>query len=913
MSDDRRGIAPAAPALAVGPRGAVLLAADGEIAELDLHGAATAVSSVVPLVLHARGTARRLGLPRIRAFDLLELHLFLRPTAPLVPTARGLADALGLEAPRDLAGEAALLHEATSVLLGRIADAAPKEDPATAMLAMTMARAGWTWGPSVLAALGQPDAKAGGLDVWRRLPEVEDAAPPPPPVDAPVDPEEARARLKRLVGKDAEKRTAQSDYAAEAASAFAPREAEGAPRLALVEAGTGVGKTLGYIAPASLWAEASGGTVWISTYTKNLQRQVDQELDRLFATRAEKAKKVVIRKGRENYLCLLNYEEAVGRAGLDTGATIALGFVARWLRATRDGDMVGGDFPSWLSGLLGIEGNFGLTDRRGECVYSACTHYRRCFIERSRRASIEAEIVVANHALTMIRATQVEEAELPTRYVFDEGHHLFDAADSAFAAELSGAETAELRRWIRGVEAGGPRGGRTRGLKARIGELLAGDEDAEAPLEAAIEAAGQLPAEGWAARLRDGTGRGPAEHFFGRLRALVLARSDERDMGYDLECGTADCPPALADAAGLFGRALDALLGPLKGLVDAMAATLDEEAAELDGTTRIRLDAARRGIERRMQDVRAWRAMLRDLGGTTPEEFVDWFALGREGGRERDVGYFRHWLDPTRPFAQAVLAPAHGAIITSATLRDRDPTAPEDWRAAELRTGAHHLPLPGRRASFPSPFDYAGRSRVFVVTDVPRDAVDQVSAAYRELFVAAGGGALGLFTSIARLRAVEKRIAQRLDEAGLRLYAQHVDALDVGTLVDIFRAEEDACLLGTDALRDGVDVPGRSLRLIVFDRVPWPRPDILHGARRKVFGGAAYDDRITRLRLSQAFGRLIRRADDAGVFVMLDSRLPSRLLGAFPPGAPVARVDLKTAIAETRAFLAAASGAPVSA
>src|SRR5581483_5145940 len=126
------------------------------------------------------------------------------------------------------------------------------------------------------------------------------------------------------------------------------------------------------------------------------------------------------------------------------------------------------------------------------------------------------------------------------------------------------------------------------------------------------------------------------------------------------------------------------------------------------------------------------------------------------------------------------------------------------------------------------------------------------------------------------------------------------DAIDTATLVDIFRAEEDACLLGTDAVRDGVDVPGRSLRLIVFDRVPWPRPDILHKARRGEFGGPRYDDRLTRLRLRQAFGRLVRRAGDSGVFVLLDSRLPSRLLGAFPEGVAVERIGLKHAIARTR-------------
>ncbi len=81
-----------------------------------------------------------------------------------------------------------------------------------------------------------------------------------------------------------------------------------------------------------------------------------------------------------------------------------------------------------------------------------------------------------------------------------------------------------------------------------------------------------------------------------------------------------------------------------------------------------------------------------------------------------------------------------------------------------------------------------------------------------------------------------------------------------GTLVDIFRDDPRASLLGTDALRDGVDVPGESLRLVVMERVPWPRPTVLHAARRMAGGGSAYDDRVVRARLAQAFGRLIRRA-----------------------------------------------------
>jgi ATP-dependent DNA helicase DinG len=241
--------------------------------------------------------------------------------------------------------------------------------------------------------------------------------------------------------------------------------------------------------------------------------------------------------------------------------------------------------------------------------------------------------------------------------------------------------------------------------------------------------------------------------------------------------------------------------------------------------------------------------------------------------------------------------------VTSASLRDGTGDTAADWAAAEARTGARHLILPAEEVMVPSPFDYPAATRVLVVTDVGRADMDQVASAYRELFRAAGGGGLGLFTAIARLRAVHGRIAGPLDAAGLMLLAQHVDPLDVGTLIDIFRTEEDACLLGTDAVRDGVDVPGRSLRLIVFDRVPWPRPDILHKARRAAMGGRGFDEMLTRLRLKQAFGRLVRRDGDKGVFVMLDRSLPSRLLGAFPDGVPVKRVGLAQAIAETRDFL----------
>ncbi|MBT6118513.1 MAG: ATP-dependent DNA helicase, partial [Rhodospirillaceae bacterium] len=865
-------------------------------------------AGAAPIVCHMPATARRLGIESFQALDLLELYAFARPARFCVPTPRGLAAALDLDPPgTDPAAEAATLLHAAEALIAELADQDGEEDPAElAEIARPMAEGGWPWGKFVMAALehaaqGEVRPDAPGLAVWRRLPEWSEHAPEPTPGDRPVDPADARRRLAELLGADSEERPQQADYAAAVTPAFAPREHPGAPNMVIAEAGTGVGKTLGYIAPASLWAERNQGPVWISTYTRNLQHQIDGELDRLFPQREEKARKVVIRKGRENYLCLLNLEEAVGGARMQARSAVAVGLMARWAGATRDGDMVGGDFPTWLAGLLGRAQTFGLADSRGECIYSACSHYHKCFIERSVRRARRAEIVVANHALVMIQAALggVDDSNVPQRYVFDEAHHIFDAADSAFSSHLSGLEMAELRRWVLGAE--GRRGSRARGLRRRAGDLALDDAPSMEAIEAAERAARTLPGPGWLQRLETespgGGGDGPAEVFLARLRQQVYARAPHANNPYSIECEAIEPVDGLLDEAAALGRALAALAEPLQRLAVRLAKRLEDEAAELDTATRQRIEAICRGLLRRGElQIGAWRDMLTALAAETPEAFVDWFAVERIQGRDRDVGMHRHWIDPTIPFANELGSRAQGLLATSATLRDGTEDAEANWLAAEARTGAAHLPDPPVRAAVASPFDYPAHTRVVVVGDVRKDDLGQVAGAYRALFEAAGGGALGLFTAIARLRAVHDRIAEPLERADLTLLAQHVDGLDVSTLIEIFRAERNHCLLGTDAVRDGVDVPGASLRLIVFDRVPWPRPNILHRARKARFGGRGYDDMLTRLRLKQAFGRLVRRADDRGVFVMLDPMMPSRLAGAFPEGVEVQRTGLKEAV-----------------
>ena len=901
------------------------------------------------LVAHASLTAKRLGLSApARSADLhdaLELYAFVRPAKACAPSAVGLARALGMPEPKGPEAQAQTLREAAAALLEELAAVpTPSREEALAV-ALTLQRAGWAWGGTVVQALERGPLKhaprGSGLDVWTRLPEWEDQAPEGQPGSTPVTPEAARARLSAMLARAGldEARPAQAEFAAETAFAFSPREHEGQPRLMLAEAGTGTGKTLGYLAPASLWAEANGGAVWVSTYTRALQRQIERESHALYPDPAIRARKAVVRKGRENYLCLLNYQELAQGALSGGGDAIGVALVARWLRATRDGDMTGGDFPAWLPTLFAVgpiarAGPANLVDRRGECVHAGCAHYRACFVEKAIRASRKADLVVANHALVMTHAAfdgaraprardrqpraDGETASLK-RLVFDEGHHLFDAADSAFSACLSGQEAAELRRWVRGPE--GRRRGR--GLEQRLAQLVADREPARLALVEAIRAASALPGDGWSGRvapLPDYEGEliasqpiGPVEAFLAAVLAQLRARAEPSDAG--MECQAYPAIDAVREAGPACARALAALETPLLALARAMEDWLDEETDELPTAERARLEGALRGLERRARmQLPAWRAMLSRLDDEAGDkDFVDWFEAvfaqaQSPSARLVDAAFRRHWVDPTEPLEAVVLRRAHGVLVTSATLAD--PAHESPFALAELRTGAARLAESPRLLRLPSPFDYAANSRVLVVNDVKKDDVRQVSAALRELFLAAGGGAVGLFTAIRRLRAVHERLAGPLADQGLALYAQHVDPLEAGALVDIFRAEEDACLLGTDAIRDGVDVPGRSLRLLVFDRVPWPRPDLLHKARRERFGKAKYDDALARGRIAQAFGRLIRRADDKGVFVMLDAATPTRLFSSLPQGVDVQRVGLVEAIEAVGAFLQPSFSSP---
>ncbi|OOL19498.1 DNA helicase [Bombella intestini] len=985
-----------APALIARHGLSSIITPDGEVLDIPLSEVRDTLRQLPPpLLIHGPATLRLLELPPEPLpapwLDLLELFLLVHPARNVTPTARGLALELKLIPPDDATPlQADILYKIAQHLLDELAEQSAQKIATLHLLLPTLRQAGWSWHDIVKDAL--PAAKnttqhnrakeVDALKIWKRLPQWEERAPRPPAGSHSVNQQEARKRLSALLGKDAEPRPGQADFASATSYAFTPRDVANTPNIMLAEAGTGTGKTMGYIAPASLWAEKNDGAVWVSTYTRHLQRQIEQELTRLYPDPTKRHELAVIRKGRENYLCLLNLEDITttllnrspqqGQSGL-----IPLVFLALWAEATEDGDLMGGDLPGWFgdlfqSGLLNM-----IADRRGECIHSACPHYQSCFIEHGIRRAQHAQFVIANHALVLSQAAWnamlpqdtapgnlPDENGVPTRYIFDEGHHIPDAADSAFSLVFSGLEAADLRRWILGAEGGRSR---ARGLLRRMEDLMERLPSLKESLQELIYATQKgLPRPGWSSRLHearqarltpqfedtnlpeeetsallpDDTDEEtpsldvieqtpltqPAEDFLQMLDMHLDARIAELQMltrgehGHypRQECDLHPIPTPLRDRAEGLLTALQDIVTPLDRVIKHLQNALEEQEEEPDTAFQQRLEGTIRSLHRRaLSRLQGWINMLRaiidqPIAQPSLPTYVDFIhreplPSTRVLQKGHDIALNRHWLDPTIPFAGTLQSTTHGLLITSATLRDRSPNEDGDtgWEKAERRLGTAHFLNPPMRAALMSPFDYAHQTRAYIITDVSRNPTIQAQA-FQALFEVAHGGALGLFTAIRRLKEVHRRIHEPLGMKHIPLYAQHVDAMTNATLVDVFRTETNSCLLGTDAMRDGVDVPGEALRMVVMERTPWPRPDILHRERRRHLSGGRpgdYDDLITRMRLQQAFGRLIRRADDRGVFIILDSRMPSRLLSAFPDGVPIQRLPLTEALADIDGFL----------
>jgi ATP-dependent DNA helicase DinG len=641
----------------------------------------------------------------------------------------------------------------------------------------------------------------------------------------------------------------------------------------LLEAGTGVGKSFAYLVPALHWARVNGERTVVSTNTINLQEQLvgkDLPLLRRALGGEEYAPTFALLKGWRNYLCLSRLNLAVGsqRTLLEQDKLDELLGIAEWAGHTADGTL--SDLPVTPSAEVWDE----VSAEADLCTRLKCTHFDKCFLFRARRRAAEADVVVVNHHLLAadlsVRQAQdnwEEAAVLPPyrRLVLDEAHHLEDVAASHLGVQVS---SRAVRRLLSRFERNG------RGLAPTLAHELSARSDmlSRASLDLLRErllpalADARRASEAMFLRLLERLETAPA----GQLRLDHDFATDEMwDQGLALEL----------DATLLAFRAL-------RETIETIADRLAESEATERGASILqelravmrRLDAVSDGLNR----------TLRPAGGGVPT--VRWLERTARGPQ---VNLSAVPLDLAPVLRSLLFDRLDTVVLTSATL-----AAGGDFAFLESRLGlaGDDTPVTVREA-FPSPFDYPSQCVFGIPSDLPEPREDEhghataVVQVVTDLAYASDGGMFVLFTSHASLRKAAHEVRAVL---GTRwpILVQGEAPRDV--LLRRFRAAENAILLGTDSFWEGVDVPGRALRTLILNKLPFKVPsEPLTAARLERLAEEGMDGFMNyllphaALKLKQGFGRLIRSRQDMGVVVLLDSRVVTKrygplLLGGLP-------------------------------
>jgi ATP-dependent DNA helicase DinG len=685
-----------------------------------------------------------------------------------------------------------------------------------------------------------------------------------------------------------------------------------------VQAGTGTGKSLAYLVPAvrhALGASGSGsaGTVVISTATIALQRQlIERDLPRLAASLGEllgREPVFAILKGRRNYLCL---NKVHGTAPdepedslFDPRSVSAVGRqvtrLHEWAATTDTGDrdelVPGVEDRAWRQVSVNAR----------ECIGAQkCPFGTKCFAEQARETAGEADIVVTNHALLAIDAME-NYIVLPEHdvVVIDEAHDLVDRVTSVASGELSAAAVeAAVRRCGRLV--GDDLTGRLRDAAEGLGLALADT------------AAGRLDIMTDQVAVALATVRDAAAACGAELRSRVGAEADT-----DRLVTNRAATVAIDEVAENAGRMIAAFAEDISARPEVvwLERPVGEESARPDTLRVAPLQVGGLLAERlfKPRTVVLTSATL-TLGGSFEP-------LARQWGLPQ--------LGVSDPVAQPAVQPdgvpgadgsvaggsavggsavggsvaggsvaggsvaggsvAGGSAVGGAAAGgSAGKGGSSDGERSTDRWSAGGPPADGLDGGLDwtgldvgSPFDHRRSGILYVARHLPPPGRDGLSDAYltelRELIVASGGRTLGLFSS---MRAARQAADALRSELGVPLLCQGEDS--TGLLVSKFAEDEASCLFGTLSLWQGVDVPGRSLQLVVIDRIPFPRPDDpLASARQRAVaarggnGFMAVAAAQAALLLAQGTGRLLRTVDDRGVIAVLDPRLATARYGSF--------------------------------
>ncbi len=646
--------------------------------------------------------------------------------------------------------------------------------------------------------------------------------------------------------------------------------------VAIIEAGTGTGKSLAYLMPAAAWALQNGERTVISTNTINLQEQLhNKDLPLVRDLMGEDVDWALV-KGRGNYISIRRARLAAETAPLlfEDDRADELDALLDWIDRTDDGS---------LADLTFVPSDDVWDEVRSDpdiCLRTRCPYFQACFYQRSRRTAASARLLIANHHLLftdlsvrMATRNYSGSAVLPAyrHLILDEAHNIEDAATSHMGLE---ATRLGMFRLLARLDRRG------RGILAAVQEALAGGS-------------GKTEATDLRSRIEERVRPAVDE---ARAQLTLFLDAMEPLLPIDAvgaaRIGTVDFPEPVARTA--VRERLDGLVIAFRGLeaeVRNVREALDRDEALSEGLEGRVLDL--RSAERRLGgSVLALRTVLDPEEGE--DRFVRWLEWrGRPRKGRRNLVMASAPIELGGMLRDGLFEKTDTVVLSSATLAARDSFAflrsrvglsPEELDQSEVMQEVIE-------AIIPSPFDFRTQTILGVPTDLPDvnspgDALEEATARIvGEMAGISDGGLFVLFTSYRALR----RVAELLRaDGGLPwpLFVQGEDGR--ACLLEGFVASGSGILLGTASFWEGVDVPGRPLRGLVIQRLPFRVPtEPVTAARVEAIekrGGNAFWDfalPLAALRLKQGFGRLVRSHDDRGSVVILDDRILRKRYGAY--------------------------------
>ncbi|MCL6637306.1 MAG: DEAD/DEAH box helicase family protein [Alicyclobacillus sp.] len=629
----------------------------------------------------------------------------------------------------------------------------------------------------------------------------------------------------------------------------------------VAEAGTGTGKSLAYLVPAALHALRTQERVLVATHTVALQDQIAQRDFPLLQAVLNQPVKLAVLKGRSNYVCLRKVEQEALAVNWTRSATDTLSAMQLlvWVAQTQTGDRA----EIALSATPDTHADVWprVQSETETCISRRCPFFRPCFYFRARARAYEADVVVTNHSL-VFADMRAEQRVLPRfdKIIFDEAHHLDDEASKHLGDEVHSAQMrARLYRLWRDH-------GRHGALPELVQRLSGSGTAAEQALPVLEHVLDKIPAL-----------QAAADAVWDALAQLFTGGHSERRLSPDLTSHPA-WPQLLAHTDSLRQLLPDA---------DRLCQRLELAAAaepdlELSG---------------RLQDcagwLRDWLQQLHLLSAVCELHETQSVVWIEAAGRSETVSEWRLLrapLDVAAILEQQLFDAKQSVILTSATLAING-----NFAFAIRRFGLAGAARSARLQTLyvPSPFQLDRQALLCIPTDAPEltrlapaTAAEWLSTALCPWIELCGGRTLVLFTNHQVLRTTALAMRQPLAARGIPVLAQGVDGPRT-QLLEAFRRNPHAVLLGVQSFWEGVDLPGDQLVALVIVRLPFAPPvhplqqarsERLQAQGLNPFQHLSLPEAIVRFR--QGVGRLIRTETDRGIIVVYDKRLLTARYGS---------------------------------